>query len=61
MDTAKSNKSRASVNNSGSKPAAAMQSMATLFEEKVEEEKPPHPFDSIFGPRVNNVIQANQA
>ena len=33
--------------------------MATLFEEKVEVEKPPHPFDAVFGPKVNSSLQAN--
>ena len=60
MDTARTDKTSTSVKNSGGNPTGAIQSMASLFEEKVEEEKPPHPFDAMFGPRVNQVIQANQ-
>mmetsp|Transcript_36428 Transcript_36428/g.47797 ORF Transcript_36428/g.47797 Transcript_36428/m.47797 type:complete len:116 (+) Transcript_36428:600-947(+) len=57
MDTSKTDKSPADIHNSGNQ-ATAVQSMASLFEEKVEEEKPPHPFDSVFGPKINTQIQA---
>ena len=33
--------------------------MASLFEEVVEEEKAPHPFDAVFGEKVNTSIQEN--
>ena len=33
--------------------------MASIFEEKVEEEKPPHPFDAVFGAKINKKIQAD--
>jgi len=36
-------------------------SMADLYEEKVVEEKKPHPFDAIFGNRLNTLIQTNSA
>ena len=35
-------------------------SMASLLEEKVIEVKPPHPFDSIFGAKVNEKIQSTK-
>ncbi len=31
--------------------------MASLFEEKEEEEIPPHPYDAVFGERINSLIQ----
>ncbi len=30
--------------------------MASLFEEKEEEEIPPHPYDAVFGERINTLI-----
>ena len=59
MDTDKSHKSRASqsVRNSRGKLGTGTQSMTSIFEEKVEEEKPPHPFDAVFGSKTNKKIQ----
>ena len=56
--TPKTEKSKAENNQRPAK-GQAFTSMATLFEEKVVEEKPPHPFDAVFGEKVNTQIQTS--
>ena len=33
--------------------------MTSIFEEEVQEEKPPHPLDAVLGENVNSLIQQN--
>lgn len=59
MDTNHSSRSRRSATTNAKKLPKTAVSMASLFEEEEEEAKVVHPYDNVFGEKVNKFIQSS--